>query len=108
MKAQAEILYMNPNTGSIGTYDEWFYEDENGDVFNAVDLKEVVALKTKEEAIEELLESGSAYVRTNISQEACAVEIAINDIKGVDDRLYNEKQPFWFEACSTGLDWEDY
>ena len=36
--------YMNTETGSTGTYDEWWYENESGDQVNAVDLGEVVEL----------------------------------------------------------------
>jgi len=35
-------MYMNPDTGSVDTYDEWYYEDENGEIVNAVDLDEVI------------------------------------------------------------------
>ena len=38
-----EKLYMNLVTGSVGTYDDWIYEDlETGTVRSAVDLGEVV------------------------------------------------------------------
>ena len=36
--------YMNTETGSTGTYNEWWYENESGDQVNAVDLGEVVEL----------------------------------------------------------------
>ena len=36
--------YMNIETGSTGTYNEWWYENESGDQVNAVDLGEVVEL----------------------------------------------------------------
>jgi len=35
-------MYMNPDTGSVDTYDGWYYEDENGEIVNAVDLDEVI------------------------------------------------------------------
>lgn len=34
--------YMNRKTGSVGTYDDWWYENEEGKTVNAVDLNEVV------------------------------------------------------------------
>lgn len=33
---------MNVCTGSVGVYDDWFYEDASGEIVNAVDRKEVV------------------------------------------------------------------
>ena len=36
-----EKMYMNFATGSVGTYDEWWYENESGETVNAVDLHEV-------------------------------------------------------------------
>ena len=61
-------------------------------------------MKTKQEIINEILESGAKYVRTSVSNEACASAIAIRDIEGVDD-LPNDFE--WVE-CSTGLNEEDY
>jgi len=34
--------YMNPMTGSIDTYDGWWYETEDGELVNAVDSGDVV------------------------------------------------------------------
>lgn len=34
--------YMNLDTGSVGTYDDWWYENEDGEKVNAADLGEVV------------------------------------------------------------------
>ena len=36
------VVYMNEQTGSTDTYHGWWYEDENGDLVNAVDRGEVV------------------------------------------------------------------
>ena len=36
-----ETKYMNLATGSVDTYDGWWYEDEDGVEVNAVDLGEV-------------------------------------------------------------------
>ena len=36
-----ETKYMNLETGSVDTYDGWWYEDEDGVEVNAVDLGEV-------------------------------------------------------------------
>ena len=33
---------MNLKTGSVGYYDDWYYETEAGEVVNAVDIGEVV------------------------------------------------------------------
>ncbi len=33
---------MNPATGSVDTYDGWWYENENGQLVNAVDRNEVI------------------------------------------------------------------
>lgn len=40
-----EPIYMNTETGSVGTRDEWNYEDENDNTLNAVDQGEVVRVK---------------------------------------------------------------
>ena len=40
--------YMNIATGSIDTYDGWWYDNENGEKVNAVDLGEVVEVKKNE------------------------------------------------------------
>jgi hypothetical protein len=40
-----EKLYMNPFTGSVDTAKNWDYENENGEIVNAVDLGEVVEVK---------------------------------------------------------------
>lgn len=37
-----EKLYMNPATGSVDSYDGWWYENDSGEKVNAVDLGEVV------------------------------------------------------------------
>ena len=41
----AERMYMNPKTGSVGTYDDWYYTDGEGKTLNAVDEGEVVEVK---------------------------------------------------------------
>lgn len=61
-------------------------------------------MKTKQEIINEILESGAVYVKTSVSPESCAVAIAIRDIEDVDDLPVN----FEWEICSIGLDEEDY
>ena len=38
----SEKKYMNIETGSIDTREGWDYENENGEIVNAVDLGEVV------------------------------------------------------------------
>jgi len=38
-------MYMNIQTGSIDTYDGWYYEDENGETVNAVDRGEVMPVE---------------------------------------------------------------
>jgi len=40
-----EKIYMNPETGSVGEYDDWWYESEEGSIVNAVDLSEVIEVK---------------------------------------------------------------
>ena len=42
-------VYMNVHTGSVGTRDEWDYQDEDGNTVNAVDRGEVVEVKWDEE-----------------------------------------------------------
>lgn len=37
-----EKLYMNISTGSVDTYDGWWYDSEDGEKVNAVDKGEVV------------------------------------------------------------------
>lgn len=41
-------MYMNAETGSIGTHDDWDYELEDGTVVNAVDRGEVVLVEWSE------------------------------------------------------------
>jgi len=38
----ADKAYMNIHTGSVDTRDGWDYENEDGEIVNAVDLGEVV------------------------------------------------------------------
>ncbi len=61
-------------------------------------------MKTKQEIINEILESGVKYVKTTFSREACAVSIAISDIQN-DDRTL---EGFEWSECSTGLNEDDY
>ena len=35
-------LYMNTATGAIDTYNGWWYQNESGEIVNAVDMGEVV------------------------------------------------------------------
>jgi hypothetical protein len=37
-----KTTFMNIKTGSVGHYDDWYYETETGEIFNAVDVGEVV------------------------------------------------------------------
>ncbi len=59
---------------------------------------------TKEQVINEILESGAKYVVTSISNESCAVEIAVRDINGADELPVD----FEWSERSTGLDEEGY
>jgi len=43
-----EKLYMNEATGSVDTRDGWYYENEDGEIVNAVDLGEVLEVKKDE------------------------------------------------------------
>lgn len=61
-------------------------------------------MKTKQEAINEILESGAEYVITTVSNEACAVSIAIRDIENIDDL----PEDFEWVECLIGLDEKDY
>lgn len=60
--------------------------------------------QSKEAIIEEMEKSGATYVKTSVSNEACAVSIAIKDIQAIDQLPDN----FNWSECSTGLDEEDY
>ena len=40
-----EQYYMNEATGSVDTYENWWYEDEDGNKVNAVDKGEVVEVE---------------------------------------------------------------
>ncbi len=52
---EKDAMYMNPATGSVDTYDGWWYENEDGEKVNAVDLGEVVAVyKDKDGAWKEV------------------------------------------------------
>ena len=58
-------MYMNLSTGSVDQYDGWFYENQSGQMVNAVDLKEVVPVvwnKNKETWMEEEI----AFIGTSI------------------------------------------
>jgi len=61
-------------------------------------------MKTKQEIINEILESGAVYVKTSISRESCAVAIAIRDIEDIDSMPID----FEWSECSTGLNEDDY
>jgi hypothetical protein len=61
-------------------------------------------MKTKQEIINEILESDAQYVKTSISTESCAVAIAIRDIQDIDNLPAN----FEWTRCSAGLDEDDY
>jgi hypothetical protein len=37
-----KTTFMNVKTGSVGYYNDWYYENETGEIFNAVDVGEVV------------------------------------------------------------------
>lgn len=37
-----EAMYMSVFSGSVDSYDGWWYENKNGETVNAVDLGEVV------------------------------------------------------------------
>lgn len=50
-KEKQEKLYINPETGSIDTYDGWDYINDNGEKVNAVDLGEVIEYLINEEYI---------------------------------------------------------
>ena len=63
-------------------------------------------MKTKQDIINEILDSGAKYVSTTISPESCAVSIAIRDIEDVDDSLITEDFE-WVER-SIGLNESDY
>ncbi len=39
---ESEKMYMNEKTGSLDSKDGWWYENEAGQIVNAVDLGEVV------------------------------------------------------------------
>jgi hypothetical protein len=41
--------YMNEKTGSLGDYNAWYYENEDGQMVNAVDLGEVTEVELDEE-----------------------------------------------------------
>ena len=52
---ELEKIYINVHTGSIGTRDEWFYEDENGNAKSAVDEKEVILFNEEDDIWTELI-----------------------------------------------------
>ena len=37
--------YMNTETGTVDTYSGWYYEDETGELVNAVELGEVIPVQ---------------------------------------------------------------
>jgi hypothetical protein len=64
----------------------------------------MTTLISKNEIINEILESGAKYVKTSVSNEACAVDIAIRDIECIDDLPNN----LWWSCESYGLNEDDY
>ena len=58
----------------------------------------------KEMHIEAILSSGAKYVQTTISNEACAVAIAIKDIEDAE----SFPADFEWNECAIGLDVDDY
>ena len=46
---QGMRVYMNPVTGSVDTYDGWWYEDQDGNSVNAVDRGEVIEVTWDED-----------------------------------------------------------
>ena len=44
--------YMNIETGSVGSRDDWWYEDDNGNQANSVDLGEVIHVRQSKTANE--------------------------------------------------------
>ena len=42
-------VYMNPATGSVDTYDGWWYEDQDGNRVNAVDKGDVIEVTWNED-----------------------------------------------------------
>lgn len=44
LNGSIEKMYMNIHTGSIGDYESWDYQDEEGNWMNGVDRKEVVEI----------------------------------------------------------------
>lgn len=61
-------------------------------------------MKTKQQLIKEILQSGAKYIATSVSNESCAIDIAIEDLKNIDDIPLD----FWWEERPTGLNKEDY
>lgn len=49
MNTRTEKTYMNVETGCVDTRDGWEYENEMGDIVNAVDLGEVVEVEKDED-----------------------------------------------------------
>ena len=45
LEKKMEKMYMNVETGSVDSYDGWYYENEDGKQVNAVDLGEVVEVE---------------------------------------------------------------
>jgi len=43
-----ETKYMNINTGSVDAFDGWWYENEDGEMVNGVNLGEVVEIEKYE------------------------------------------------------------
>ena len=56
-------LYMNEKTGSTDTRDGWFYTNEQGAEVNAVDLGEVVEVKTQDQLLSEFLGQHNSLVK---------------------------------------------
>ena len=46
------MKYINILTGSIGEYEDWYYEDENGDTLNAVDEGEVEEIDEQQNIVD--------------------------------------------------------
>jgi len=44
-----EKMYMNEKTGSLGRYNDWHYQNEDGQMVNGVDLGELTEVELDEE-----------------------------------------------------------
>lgn len=75
-------VYKNLTTGSVAIYDGWWYEDENGQEVNAVDLGEVVEVVKGRDG---------DWIEASVSEAAAALGRRTSERKAKSSRANGRK-----------------